>query len=263
MNRIFITFLLVFVCNTLVYSITDDEKPTVYINKSRKITDKELLAKYNYINVDKDPEMFISKKRIKNLNTYLKEDIDISQINTDSLFGNVFSVSFIIDQEGKIKDIQIKAGITPQINKEIINRLEKIKCKPGKKGKEAISVVQDISFLFTDINRPTSFVPLKGGKWMPEFVGGHEILMMYISKNLRYPYMSDRKMKDGQVIAQFIVNKTGKIENVEIVKSLGVEYDKEVIRMIKAMPDWSPGYKDGELASVIFTLPISFKHTNW
>jgi len=56
---------------------------------------------------------------------------------------------------------------------------------------------------------------------MPEFPGGDLGLMKYIQKNVRYPAIAKEYNITGKVYVSFIVDKTGSVTNVKIVR--GVE----------------------------------------
>ena len=77
-----------------------------------------------------------------------------------------------------------------------------------------------------------------GARLLPTFPGGRDSLQSYISTHLQWP----GPMWDGQgtVKVQITVDKTGKIIKAEILKSLGVECDREVNRFVKSMPRWQP-----------------------
>lgn len=94
---------------------------------------------------------------------------------------------------------------------------------------------------------------------MPEFPGGQDSLLRYLATNIHYPEAARKANVQGKVIAQFVVNKVGKIEQVEIKRSLSPECDAETKRVISAMPAWKPGEQYGKKVSVYYTLPISFK----
>ncbi len=81
-------------------------------------------------------------------------------------------------------------------------------------------------------------------------------LKSFIYSNLRWPKMFDG---EGKVIASFIVNKSGKVENIKIEKSLCIECDKEVIRILSLMPDWEPGEYNERIVNVLIYLPIYFR----
>ena len=93
---------------------------------------------------------------------------------------------------------------------------------------------------------------------MPEFPGGIDSLQHFLQQNLIYPENIEHKT-DTTVIAQFIINKRGKIKNIVIVRSAGQAFDDEVIRVIKLMPDWTSGMQGGKPVSVKYNLPIGFK----
>ena len=94
---------------------------------------------------------------------------------------------------------------------------------------------------------------------MPVFPGGEGELMSFIGKNLKYPVIAQENGIQGKVIIRFVVSKTGKISNVEVLRSLDPSCDKEAVRIIKMLPDWIPGKQNGVNVPVYFVLPISFR----
>ena len=57
---------------------------------------------------------------------------------------------------------------------------------------------------------------------------------------------------------RFAVGTDGHITQFEIVQSGGDSFDKEVIRVLKKMPDWEPAVQNGHHVSVMFTQPVTF-----
>jgi protein TonB len=57
-----------------------------------------------------------------------------------------------------------------------------------------------------------------------------------------------------------VVDKNGNITDVKTLKAVkgGPNLDKEAIRLIKSMPPWVPGKKDGRFVAVQYTLPVTF-----
>jgi protein TonB len=95
----------------------------------------------------------------------------------------------------------------------------------------------------------------------PMFPGGEDSLRKYIYKNLRYPELAKENDIQGTVYASFIIDKTGKVTNPVIKKGLkgaGVTCDKEVLRLIKNMPNWSPGKLHGKPVKVEYIIPVKF-----
>ena len=127
---------------------------------------------------------------------------------------------------------------------------------------------------------------------MPEFTGGMQALMAFLSKNIHYPQLAQELGVQGRVMVSFEVNKVGGIENVRVVKSASeiktnhpdaesekakgltdeqikvlqarydqacTELDSEAERVIKSMPAWTPGKQRGKTVRVLYNVPINFR----
>ena len=87
---------------------------------------------------------------------------------------------------------------------------------------------------------------------MPYFPGGNEALRNYIISNFK-PTAADRsKLTKFATGVRFIVNaKTGAISSPEISVSISPEIDKELLRVISSIPNYTPGKKRGEVEVMI------------
>ena len=94
---------------------------------------------------------------------------------------------------------------------------------------------------------------------MPQFPGGYEALTKYLSSNIKYPPMACENNIQGKVIVQFIVDKTGNVGEVKVVRSVDKDLDKEAVRVCKSLPKFIPGRQNGQAVSVWYTLPVSFR----
>ena len=94
---------------------------------------------------------------------------------------------------------------------------------------------------------------------MPEFPGGMEGLMRYLQQNVQYPPIAVQNNVQGRVVVQFIIDETGQVGDVEVVRSVSEEVDAEAVRVVKSMPKFEPGRQNGEPVAVWYTLPIAFK----
>ena len=93
---------------------------------------------------------------------------------------------------------------------------------------------------------------------MPEFPGGDLGLMKYIQKNVRYPAIAKEYNITGKVYVSFIVDKTGSVTNVKIVRGVDKNLDAEALRVVKSLPKYTPGRQMGRPVRVMFTIPINF-----
>ena len=92
---------------------------------------------------------------------------------------------------------------------------------------------------------------------MPEFPGGKEALRKYLLSNISQPGDLEASEK-VVVIATFVVNKLGKIENITISRKGREDLDDDVVKVIEKMPQWKPGIQNGKNVSVYYSLPVSF-----
>ena len=91
---------------------------------------------------------------------------------------------------------------------------------------------------------------------MPQFPGGQEAMMQFLSENLVRPAIPDLQ---GRVMAQFVIGEDGRIFNIRITQSLSPAHDNEVIRVLQSMPAWIPGTVDGVPVPVLSNIPITFR----
>ena len=95
----------------------------------------------------------------------------------------------------------------------------------------------------------------------PMFPGGMQEMTKFLQQNIKYPKEAQEQGKQGRVIVQFVVNKDGSIVNDSIVRSVDPLLDAEALRVVRSMPNWTPGKQKGKPVRVRFTLPVTF-HLN-
>lgn len=93
----------------------------------------------------------------------------------------------------------------------------------------------------------------------PEFPGGMGAFMSYLKDNIKYPESARKEHIQGRVIVQFLVTKSGEIADPVVVRSVEEALDTEALRVIKSMPKWTPGLKDGKKIDLKYTVPVTFR----
>ena len=94
---------------------------------------------------------------------------------------------------------------------------------------------------------------------MPQFPGGEAALMKYLQSHINYPPMAVENGVQGRVVVQFVVDKTGKVGEVVVVRNVDKDLDKEAVRVCKSLPKFTPGRQNGQAVAVWYTLPVTFK----
>ncbi|MFH2141460.1 MAG: energy transducer TonB [Bacteroidota bacterium] len=97
---------------------------------------------------------------------------------------------------------------------------------------------------------------------LPEFPGGEEELLKWIKKATKYPEIAKENGISGRVFIDFVINKQGKVTDVMLKNGVDPYLDAEAIRVVKLMPDWKPGFHNGDYVKVHYTIPIKFKLDN-
>jgi protein TonB len=94
---------------------------------------------------------------------------------------------------------------------------------------------------------------------LPQFPGGAVEFVKWLTKNLKYPPSAQQRKIQGKVVAQFIVNKDGTISDLELVKHLDPQCDREALRVLRMMPQWKAGIMDAKPCRTRVCIPIVFK----
>ena len=88
-------------------------------------------------------------------------------------------------------------------------------------------------------------------------------LYEYIYSNLKYPKLAQESGIEGKVTLRFVVDKTGNISKVNILRDIGGGCGQAALKAIKNMKNmdkkWIPGKQAGRPVSVWFTLPVVFE----
>lgn len=93
----------------------------------------------------------------------------------------------------------------------------------------------------------------------PQFPGGTSEMYKWLGNNIKYPEEAKKEGVRGKVIVDFVITKTGKTDKVRVVRGRHPALDEEAVRVIKAMPAWTPGKQNGQPVNVSYTLPITFR----
>ncbi len=112
---------------------------------------------------------------------------------------------------------------------------------------EATVIESDPVVEMFDVNKP------------PTFPGGEQELLKFLAENIKYPALAREAGIQGNVAISFVIGKDGAINDVALLKDIGGGCGKEAIRVVKTMPNWSPGEANGHKVKVRFTLPVRFR----
>ena len=182
----------------------------------------------------------------------------------DRVEGKVI-VQFMVKKTGKIDKVKVLRSVRKDLDDEAVRVVKMMPdFIPAKQNGEVADMPYTIPVSFklypemapltvsegSDV--PDDFQP-------PMFPGGEQALMLFIKANLKYPPQAAKRKAEGKVVMTFVVDKTGKVTEIKVAKSVDIYLDTEAIRVCKLLPDFYPARQNGEPVSVWFTLPITFK----
>jgi len=97
---------------------------------------------------------------------------------------------------------------------------------------------------------------------MPEFPGGDIALRKYLAEHTVYPRMAKESGISGTVYVTFVIEKSGKVSSVDVLRGVSGGCTEEAVRVVSEMPDWNPGLQRGKPVRVRLNLPVRFMLLN-
>jgi protein TonB len=90
---------------------------------------------------------------------------------------------------------------------------------------------------------------------MPRFNGN---LYMYVQSKIIYPEQELDEGISGAVYIGFIIERDGALDSIKIVKGIDKGLDWAALQMVKTMPKFIPGIKNGKTVRVQYSIPVNF-----
>ncbi len=215
------------------------------------------------------------------LKAYIKENITYPQFAYNNNIQGEIWVRCLIDEFGSVIQTEILNSPSPKYiikNNEAIDLIylleieaQKIlrsmpKWKPGRIEGGLTKMYCTIPVAFTIPEEEIPNLPMSDTIYndvkevtFPEYPGGIDTLLAYLSENIKYPSEAQEENIQGRVIATFIIEKDGSISSPIIKKGVHYALDKEALRVIQNMPKWKPGTLKGFPIRVKYTTPITFR----
>ncbi len=155
-------------------------------------------------------------------------------------------------------------------------------------GRVALATVEinKLKFKLAQLKKANALVApeLAGQDHAPQYPGGVQELIKFLSNNIKYPVEAEHYGVEGRVMINFVVETDGTVSDMKVVdtelknrlsdKKFNKYSDidkyamreqgegqlkEEALRVVGKMPHWEPAKRRGHPARVRYTLPISFK----
>jgi protein TonB len=93
----------------------------------------------------------------------------------------------------------------------------------------------------------------------PKFMGKDaNVFKDWVEERLKFPEIEEKCLQ-GKVILSFVVDKTGNVTNINVVKKLSPELDAEAVRVVSASPKWTPAKQKSISVDFEFMIPVKFE----
>ncbi len=92
------------------------------------------------------------------------------------------------------------------------------------------------------------------------FPGGDPAWRKFLEKNLRGDVATENGAPAGiyMVYVQFIVDREGNVSDIKSLTNWGYGMEKEVLRLLKISPKWSPAMQNGRAVKAYRKQPVTF-----
>jgi protein TonB len=144
----------------------------------------------------------------------------------------------IVEDEEKVENIQIASTDDDALHAQVETYVA-----PVEEEEEEV----DESYVFITVEK------------MPEFPGGDAALLKWIGDNMIYPTIAAENGVQGRVSCTFTVNTDGSVTDVQIVRPVDPNLDKEALRVLAKLPKFKPGEQRGKPVRVRYSVPVRFR----
>lgn len=96
----------------------------------------------------------------------------------------------------------------------------------------------------------------------PSFLGSTDprvFLQKWVYTYMKYPDEAVRDGIQGRVLVDFIIDESGKVRDVKVLKGADPLLDEEAVRIISGSPKWKPGKVLGKKVSAEMSLYVEFR----
>jgi TonB family protein len=229
-------------------------------NSSKESTDEKIDLKKVYEAIDVMPQFPGGDGA---LSQYIGNNLRYPTKAMESGIQGKVITRFVVTKSGRVQNVEIVKGVDPALDAEAIKVVKTLpNFVPGEQNGKKVAVWYTLPITYKLDGEQEGTRVYDVIEKMPQFPGGDQELLKYISQNVRYPADAHDKNIQGKVLIRFIVTETGKVQNPQILKSLEPSTDAEAIRVIKSLPDFIPGEQNGKKVAVWYALPITFKLTD-
>ncbi|MBO0952031.1 energy transducer TonB [Fibrella forsythiae] len=89
-------------------------------------------------------------------------------------------------------------------------------------------------------------------------IGGQSMLETFLAVNVQKPFMARVANVTGKVFVTAVVDPNGRVSDVQLMRSLRPDCDREALRVMRLFNAWKPAIKSGQPVWQLITYPVTF-----
>jgi TonB family protein len=227
-------------------------------------------------------EVYGGKNQLKD---FIKEELVYPQKAEDAKVEGTVILSFTVESDGSVANLDVEQAVSPELDQEAKRIFRHFLWDPAENRGMKLAEEQTMEFPFKvskyercakqrgydEIKYP--FIPVDTSMKVYEVKQLDERakpiydekgmdFSKFISKNLAYPDAALKQNIQGTVEIFFVVEPSGRVSNIKILKPVGAGCSQEAIRLIK-MLSWMPGIKNDMAVRTKLIVSISFNLENF
>jgi TonB family protein len=219
------------------------------------------------------------------LKRFLQQEMNYPEVALKNKTEGIVELSFVVDREtSKTSLLHIKKSVSKEIDAEAIRLYKMLLFVPSfyKGGKVTTYSSLKIKFSIKNYKRickkrgyekidiyasdvDTSNVIYKDNqlKIKPKMIFKDTLdnISSFIYNNIKYPQGTLNLNLTGVVKLSLVIESSGRITNIKVIRSLGGGATNEAIRLLK-LTRWQPGEKNGKKVRVNKIFEVNFNLTN-
>jgi TonB family protein len=198
------------------------------------------------------------------LNKFLSANIKYPELARKALIQGKVTLSFIIEKDGAVSDIQVMDGVHVALNTEAVRVLMLTDGMwiPARIDEEPVrcSFLLPIKFAIPQTkpgqNKPTRDL-------LPVYSENIDVYFKEIKKNLKYPKDAKKNKVIGRVRVKATIGEDGKLTNLRLVDHVYPSLDSEALRVVSLFKGTFIPKKFNGKPFMEVTIPIDFTLKNW
>jgi TonB family protein len=159
-------------------------------------------------------------------------------------------LQLVVNAEGRPENVRVVKGLRSDLDENAVAALQQWKFEPGKKGGKPVSVFATIQVRFRVPLSPTDD---------PIYRVGGDVTAPRAIRRVEPEYtQAARAMRVSGIVAlQAVINREGRAENIEIIRGLRTDLDKNAVAALQRW-EFEPGKKDGKPVRVLTDIELKF-----